>query len=157
MESLIAPSINFLMLVGFLGFKLKQPMIEFVAQRHISIRDEVQAVREQLKLAQEKYDEFSAKLKAIDAEVANLREQNKQDVAAVKQRLVTEARRLSGIIVSDAKKSAEGLYSELKFQLYSDLSNRVLEQAEKILYERLTGEDKVRFRKEFSQQMETIQ
>jgi F0F1-type ATP synthase membrane subunit b/b' len=157
MESLATSSFNFLLLVGLLVFKLRKPVKDFVAQRHHLIRDEVQAVREQLKLAQEKYDEFSAKLKAIDAELASLREQAKQEVTSIKQRMTQEARRSSGLIVSDAKNAAEGLYADLKGQLYGELSARVLDRAETLLRERLTGDDRARIRKEFSLQVEKIQ
>jgi hypothetical protein len=59
--------------------------------------------------------------------------------------------------VTDAKTSANALYSDLRGQLYADLSAEVLERAEGILRERLTGDDRVRIRKEFSNQLERTQ
>jgi F0F1-type ATP synthase membrane subunit b/b' len=136
---------------------LKAPTKNFVAQRHISIRDELQSVREQLRLAQEKYDEFSSKLKAIDAEIGSMREQSKQEANAIKQRLTAEARRGSSLVISDARNAASGLFNDLKGQLYGELSTRVLTRAETILKERLTGDDRARIRQEFSRQVESIQ
>lgn len=157
MESLIAPSINLLLLVLFLFFKLKQPIRDFVFQRHASIRDEVQAVRDQLRQAQNQYEEFSAKLKATDAEIAILREQAQQDSAAMKQKILMEARRLGGTVISDAKNAAEGLYSEFRGQLYLGLSSRVLAETEKNLRHHLTADDRAKIQQEFSLQMESIQ
>lgn len=157
METLVAPIVNFSILVGILVFKLRAPIRAFVTQRHHSIREEIQTVRHQFQQAQEKYDEFSAKLKAIGAEISVLREQSKQDTSAMKQRIISEGRRISGTIVSDANNSANGLFAELKGQLYFELSSRVLDRAEVILKSRLTGDDRARIRQEFSSQVESIQ
>ena len=51
----------------------------------------------------------------------------------------------------------EYISEELKGELYSDLCLKVLGQAEALLRDRLTGDDRVRIRQEFSRQMETIQ
>jgi len=157
MESLVASSINLGLLIAFMVYKLREPIHNFVAERHHSISHEVESVREQLRKAQEQYDEFAGKLKAVDAEISVLREQMKQDAAAVKQRVVTEGKRMSGILVSDAKHAADTLFLELKGQLYNELTSRVLEKAEATLRERLTGDDRARIRQEFSRQVESVQ
>jgi len=157
MESLVYPLINVLILIAFLATKMRAPIREFAAQRHLSIRGEIQSVQEQLRQAQEKYDEFSAKLKAVDAEIAILKEQTKQESASLKQKITNEARRVAGSVVSDAKNAAEGMFADLKGKLYCDLVNQVLDQAQGLLKERLTGEDRDRMRKEFSSQVESIQ
>jgi F0F1-type ATP synthase membrane subunit b/b' len=157
MESLIAPIFNLLLLIALLSYKLRRPLSDFLLQRPHTLRTELYTVREQLKEAQQKYDEFSAKLKAIDAEIATLREQSIHDAGAMKQRLITEARRIATHIVLDAKSSAENLFLDLKNQLYIELSTRVLDRAEHLLKERLTGDDRARIRQEFSRQVESIQ
>jgi F0F1-type ATP synthase membrane subunit b/b' len=157
MESVIASSVNFLILVVIMVYKLRAPVREFVAQRHHSIREEIQEVRIQLQQAQEKYDEFSAKLKAVDAEVATLQEQTKQDTLAMKQRIVNESRKMASTIASDARNSVDSLHSELKGQLYAEWSLQVLDRAEQILKDRLTSSDRSRIGQEFSKQMESVQ
>ncbi|MEO7161632.1 MAG: hypothetical protein ABI041_01810, partial [Bdellovibrionia bacterium] len=74
METLFAPSFNLLILIAFMVYKLNKPVKEFVSLRHKTIRDDIHSVKQELQLAQEKYDEFSARLKAIDAEIVTLRE-----------------------------------------------------------------------------------
>jgi hypothetical protein len=49
------------------------------------------------------------------------------------------------------------MFGDLKNQLRSELSVQVLARAEAILRERLTGDDKARIRREFSQQVESVQ
>ena len=154
MHTLIGPLINLLILVGILVYYLRQPMREFARTRSVSIRDEVARVREQLDRAKTKHSEFSSKLKAMDAEIAGLKNQAIQDAHAAKARIVAEAQKLSANISSDAHNAAVTLYSEFKGQVYGELGNRVLDRAEKILRERLTGDDHERIRREFENQMQ---
>ncbi len=144
---------NFLCLVAGLVYFMREPLKAFVKTRHETLRDEVARVERQLKDSQVRFDEFSAKLKAIDAEIQALHEQMRQDADSTKVRVVSEAKRLSTQIITDARASAEGLYSELRGQLRTELADRVVARAEEVLRERLTGDDRVRFRYEFSQQL----
>jgi F-type H+-transporting ATPase subunit b len=157
MSELIAPFINLLILVGILVYYTRHPIKKSVQDRHTGLRDELTRVRDLLRQAQEQYNEFSSKLKAIEAETTALRQQAIQDAEAAKQRIVNDAQRMSMGISSDARKAAESLYGELKTQLASEIGGRVLERAEAILRDRLTGDDRARIRKEFSTQVETVQ
>lgn len=157
METLIAPLINLLILVGALVYYLRKPLKTFAETRHHAIREDLESVRNLLRGAQEKHEEFSAKLRAVDAEVSGIKTQMIQDAQAMKSRIVAEAQRLSGNVIEDAKHASAVLYTEFKSSLYSELGHRVLDRAEAILKERLTGDDRARIRKEFSSQVETAQ
>jgi F-type H+-transporting ATPase subunit b len=157
MSELIFPFINLVILIVIFVVYLREPIAKFVTDRHVTIRDELQRVRALLGQAQSQFDEFSGKLKAMDAEIAGLREQAKQDASAAKSRILAEAQRLSATIVTDARASAQGLYSQLKQELFAEIGSKVLDRAEAILRERLTGDDRARIRREFSTQVETVQ
>ncbi len=157
MSSVAISFLNLFILVGVLVYKLRKPTQDYVLTRHHSLRDELKSVRVQLQAAQEKYDEFSSKLKALSSEVAVLNEQSQQDAVAMTHRIIADGRRLAGGMVSDARSSAETLYSDLKRDLYNELSAKVLDRAEVLLKERLTQDDQARIQKEFSNQVESIQ
>ncbi len=156
MQSLVLSSINFGILVVFLAVKLRKPVREFIQQRYVTIRDEVQSVSEQLKTAQEKFSEFSAKLKTVEGEIRALRAQSEQDANEAKQRILIEGQQLANQIVADAKKAGNGLVTELRNQLYLELSNKVLDLAEKKLEQRLRPEHSLKKREEFLRQLETL-
>jgi F-type H+-transporting ATPase subunit b len=157
MHELIAPVINLAILVTLLVIYLRKPLAQFVTARHETLRDQILNVRKQLTGAQEKYEEFSAKLRTIDSEIAVLREQARQDAQGAKQRAVSEVQRLSANVVSDARAASAQLFDDLKSQLRHDLAVRALDRAEAILNARLTGDDKARLRQEFSTQVEGAQ
>jgi len=144
---------NFLVLVGVLAYYLRAPLKTFVKTRHDTLRDEVARVEHQLKDAQHKFDEFSAKLKAVDAEIQAIHDQMRADAESMRVRVMNEARHLSQTIIADARASSGGLFAELRTQLRGELAQQVVEKAEKLIREKLTGDDCVRIRNEFSQQL----
>ena len=154
MESLFAPTFNLALLIGLLVFKLRAPLRSFVSQRHLTIRDELQRVKDQLRQAQEKYEEFTAHVKALDAESMALRDQTKKEITALQQRIMAEARRLSSTVINDAKNAVDHLFSDLRDQLYIEYGTKVLDRTEILLREKLTSEDRSRIRQEFLSQME---
>jgi len=155
-QTLGIPALNLLILIVILVTKLRGPIKDFVHNRHIGVRDEVKRVRDMLRDAQTKYDEFTSKLRAFEAEAVAIRQQMQQDGQNAKQRILTEAQRLSGSIVSDARLAAQNLYSDLRGQLMAEIGNRIIDRAEVMLKERLTGEDRARLQAEFSTQVEGV-
>jgi F-type H+-transporting ATPase subunit b len=153
MRELLFPFLNLVILIVIMVVYLREPLRAFVKTRHESLRDELQRVRTLLSQSQAKYEEFTGKLKAMEAEIVTLRDQAKQDAQSSKTRLIAEAQKLSTAIVNDARASAGGLYSSLRHELSAEVGKRVLDRAESLLKDRLTGDDRVRIRGEFSTQL----
>lgn len=157
MGTLVAPFFNLAVLVGILVYYLRKPLADFVSNRHLGLKEEVQSVTEQLRTARKQFDEFSAKLKAIDAEVSSLTQQYRQDAESIKVRILTEAKKSAQAGIADAQASATTLVLGIKDGLRKELAERVLGRAEVLLRERLTGDDRLRIRREFSKQVGSIQ
>lgn len=153
MSTLILPAINLAILLTVLYKFTKKPVLDHVANRHAYVRDEARRVAEMLRSAREKYEEFSSKLKASEDEIAAIREQAKQDAQSMKMRIVTDAKKLADTIVSDAQTSAQALFSDLKAQLRMELGMRILDRSEQLVREKLTTDDRVRIRRDFSRQV----
>jgi F0F1-type ATP synthase membrane subunit b/b' len=157
MSELILPTINLTILITIMVVYLRAPIRGYVSSRHESIRDELRRVRDLLAGAKTKYEEFSSKLKAMEAEIQSLRDQARQDAAAMQSKILAEAQSLSATLVADARKSAQGMYGQLKRELFVEVGGKVLVRAEQMLRERLTGDDRARIRHEFSSQVESVQ
>jgi F0F1-type ATP synthase membrane subunit b/b' len=151
MRTLVLPFLNLAILVAIIVYKARGPFQELLLRRHESTRDGLRSVRDRLKGAHGKYEEFSAKLKTIDAEIAVLREQSHQDAQASRQRIAQEAQRLSAALAVDARSAAGSLFVDLRAQLRRELGERILERAEALLKARLTPENRGKIRREFSQ------
>lgn len=156
MQALTAPLVNVSILVGILFYYLRKPIADFVASRHVSIRDQVKSVSDDLRNAQSKYEEFSSRIKALDVEVRALREQGKQESEQMKTRLLTDARRVSSAIVADSRTSAEQGFKDLQGDLRKELGEKVVIRAEKLIRDKLTTDEKSRIRLEFSEQLARV-
>jgi F-type H+-transporting ATPase subunit b len=157
MSDLIYPTINLAILIAVMVVYLREPIKAFVRTRHEGLRDELRHVRDLLANAKTKFDEFSAKLKAMEAEIQSLRDQAKQDAGSAKTKIIAEAQGLSATIITDARRSAQGLYGQLKSELFVEVGHKILDRTEVLLRERLTGDDRTRIRNEFSTQVERAQ
>jgi F-type H+-transporting ATPase subunit b len=155
-SELISPTFNLTVLILVLVYYLRKPVREYVSQRHHGVRQELERVSVLLRQANEQNIELTAKLSAIDVELTSLREQAMQDAEAARQRIAAETKRLSATTLSDARAAADALYADLKSQLYGEFGARILDRAERILKERLTGDDRARIRQEFSNQVEAV-
>lgn len=154
MNSLFAPAFNFIILLIFLGIKLREPVNIFVLGRQKSIAADLEGAREQSRLAREKYAEFSAKLSSVHAEVMSLRQEGRREAETVFQKTQVEAKKMAEAFLADASQSCQALFSELQAQLYRDLIHQVMLRSTTILKETLTDRDRIRMRSEFASQME---
>ena len=157
METLIFPAINLAALLGILAFYLRKPLADFVSSRHVTVRSEIQASHDALADAKARSAEISARLVGMGAELNSLREQARQDGEKSKDEILGAARRLSLMIVSDAKASTSAMQTEFREALGRDLTAMALARAEVRLRDRLTGEDHARIRQEFSTLVEKTQ
>ncbi len=156
METLLWPVVNLLLLIALLFHLLRKPVTVALQGRHTTLRDEIQRVREQLTQAQARFDQFSAKLRTMESEAENLFQQSKQDATQTKEALISKASRASQTIVQEAKQGTSLRFEDLKREVRTEFSGKVLAKAEEIIRKRLTGEERARILKEFSSQMETL-
>lgn len=154
MGSLVLPFINLIMLLAILAYFLRKPLAQFVKTRHQTIRTEVDEVRERLKKAQAQHQDFTAKLGAIDAEIAAYRSQATKDGEEFKSRIVEAANTNAGQMVQEAQVRADGMFADLKSELKRELVEKIIQSSEAIIRERITSDDQARFRKEFAHKLE---
>jgi F0F1-type ATP synthase membrane subunit b/b' len=157
LETLAYQAFN-LLVFGFLVYRgAKAPFLQFVANRSTSLRAQILDAKKQLEAAQAQYAEFRSRLQSMDAEVAALRAQNNQDVAAVSARIREEAAKQAQRIVSDARIARDAAIDFVRTKMTQELGLQVLNRAEALIQEKLTGDQKARIRREFSTQLEQIQ
>ncbi|MBN20871.1 MAG: hypothetical protein CL678_06230 [Bdellovibrionaceae bacterium] len=149
-ETLVAPAINLALLSGLLFWKLKIPVKNGVKARYETIRRDLFDVKNELDNAKKKYEEYSGKLNAIDAELLHLKAQSKESAQAASQSLIQEANRQSESVVSHSKNLSDSLVDELKQSLRDQFVKQVIKSSEEKLIKNLTGDDRQRIRKNFT-------
>lgn len=149
MNQLILPFLNFFILVGIMVYYLRQPLIDFVSNRHKTLLEDLKVTQAQLHQAQIQYEDFSAKLRALDAEVSAFRGQMKQEGERTREDIMSEGKRVADYVVHEAKLAADNLYSELRQQLLAELGNKIISRAEDALRKSLKPEDRAKLHQEF--------
>lgn len=153
MNPLVISALNLGILVTFLFVKLRTPIKGFVSQRHDQLRNELEEVRNRLAAAQKSYEDYAAKLKAVQTEVRMMQDEARSSALAASKELIMRSEGASKQIVENAQRMKSGFYDDLKSNLRKDLSDTIIAQAESRLRSKLTGDDRARLRKQFSAQL----
>jgi len=157
MKHLLISTFNFSIFTAILVYLTRKPLMDFVAERKVLLARDLDDVRDRLRSAREKFDEYSAKLKAIDAEIAGYQQRTRAEAASTHAKIISEAKQTAGTVISDARTFSSAKMGELKAEISADLGAKVVERAEALLKQRLTKDDRVRLRKEFSSELEVVQ
>ena len=154
MSSLFAPAVNLSLLVGVLFYFLRLPIRDFIGQRHKTWSSDLQSARELLKSAQDSYEEYTAKLNAVDVELQAIRESARREAAQTRDRIVLEARNTSTRLLSDSRSLAQNVFVETRRLLMTELGSQVVARSELLLNDRLTPENRKELRSDFARKME---
>ena len=153
MGSLVAPALNLAILCGILVYFLREPLKQFLQSRQTTLKKDLEDARNLLQESQARYDEFSGKLKAVDAEIQSLKRHTIEEAEAAKTRVVQHAQETSSRLVSEAKNNAKQIFESVKQEAQMEMVGKVLETAEGKLKSQLKDADRARIRKEFSKRL----
>ena len=153
---LIAPFINFAILIGAFIYFLRTPVRSFVHSRHTALKTELDTTHAKLVSAEKQYQEYTHRLSMMDAEIASLLQQIREEAETTKVRIITEAKRTADQIVIDSKRTSESMVTEFKDQIRAELANQVIARTEVLLKSRMTGDVREQLKKDFSKQVENV-
>jgi F0F1-type ATP synthase membrane subunit b/b' len=157
MLKLILSYINLAILLGVI-FKLVAPRFRaFVRDRHDAIKRNLELNRVRLREAKSRYDDFSSKLKVVTQESDALRLQIQKEAQESSARQISNAKTATGAMIADARQAAQSLLQDFKQELKAEAGARVVARSEEFLRQKLSADDRVRIRKEFSQSLEKMQ
>ncbi|HSR70452.1 MAG TPA: ATP synthase F0 subunit B [Acidobacteriota bacterium] len=133
--------VNLLLVVVPLVIWLRKPLGQYFAGRRQAIRNEIEEAAEARRQAEEKLAEVEQKMKALDEEVENIRQQARQEAAAERRRLLQEARADGERIVAAAEREIGNLKRQARAELKDYASQLALEMAEERIRESMTEKD----------------
>lgn len=151
MKELFAPFVNVLILSGVLVYFLREPVRAFVRARHAGLKRELKGAREQLELAEKRARELGARISGLEGEVETLRADSRRETEALRKATIENAKKLADQYVADAKGFGEGVAREVKEELRRELVEKIFQSAEETIRKTVSGDDRLRMAKEFSQ------
>ena len=145
--------VNFSLLIGLLAYVTRKPLKEFIQGRHKALSQDINDVADQLRESRTKFEEFSAKLGAIDSETQTLKKRAAKDAEQARDRIIGGAKETAGVIVADARTGAEGILGDLRVELRQELALQVVTEAEASLTKHLNDQERVRIRQKISAEL----
>jgi F-type H+-transporting ATPase subunit b len=150
-------AINFFCLVGLLYYFLRKPVKAHFAKRH---NDLTTAIREAKKLkdeAEAKRQEYVLKIKTLESESAKILNQIRTEGESSKLRIIEEAKRISELIQTEAKRAANNEIEKARAELYDEVLEQALAGARTLLTKSVAEKDQLRLQKEFVEKIEAVQ
>ena len=146
--------INFILFLALL-YILALPKVKgFFIDRSKKIRQALQEAEKAKNLAEQKLDEYQAKLNALDQEVQELKAAVQQEGEAEKARIIAGAEKDVESIKKQARIIAEHEIQKAKAELQREVARLSLERAGQLIREKINADDQVRLVKEYINNIE---
>jgi len=136
------PAINFIVLVGFLFWKLKKPTIDMFNKKEADVRSLMNSAEEKSKSAKERLNALESKMKNLDSEIAKIKADYEADTNNFAKNQAVETQSTIARVKRDLENKIEGEKTEIIEQMNQDLINKVIEKTQETI--RANGEMKTR-------------
>ncbi|MGH7247029.1 MAG: hypothetical protein ACREH9_02900 [Pseudomonadota bacterium] len=129
--------INFVILVGALGYLLRKPAREFFAERSASIRKGLDEGRRALEASQAQLKAVEGKLARLEQAIAAFQASSAEEMTLERQRLVQAAAREAEKILASAQARIETATRAAKVELRAYAARQAVQLAEEMIRRRL--------------------
>jgi F-type H+-transporting ATPase subunit b len=148
--------VNFAVLVAILVKFAGKPLKEYFINKHTIVKDKIEEANRMFREAQELKTTYESKLENLDKEIELFKMTVLEDAENEKKKIMSEAMGL----VSKLKEQAELTYTqeakEVTGKIKEEIVRLTMEQAEKLVKERLTKEDHNRMVEDFIEKMGSL-
>ncbi len=136
-HELLYKTINFIILVGGLGYILRKPMADFFSGRSASIQKALGEGRKALEASQAQLRAAERKLRGLEAEIAALQAAAERDMTAERQRLQQAGREDTERILQAARAQIDSALRAAKLELKHYAAQQSVARAEDLIRTRL--------------------
>lgn len=147
-------AVNLLILIGVLVYFLKTPVKNFLMERRGSIGYEIDEAQKTIAQAKSKYEEYAQKLKAIETEIASIKETLLKQGETERAEILKQADAASENIKREVRDSIVMETERAKREIQSEVVDIALGNAGDIIRQSLGESDKERFVEEFTKNIE---
>ena len=136
-HELLYKVINFVILVGALGYVLRKPLADFYKSRSTSLQKALEEGRKALEAAQGQLQAVEEKLRRLDAEIAEFKASAAQEMEAERQRLRQSSAEEVARILDAARAQTETAVRGAKLELRNYAAQKSVALAEELIRTRL--------------------
>ena len=132
---------DFIVLVGFLVWLLKDKIKKFFVDRRGEIKEKMEITMLQKEEAQKKFRAYSEKIDKASGEIDGIFEMIKEQGVAEKQKIIADAEKAAQKIKEDTRARLEQEMKKASDQLQAEAVELSVQMAEEILKRNITAQD----------------
>ena len=136
-HELLYKTINFIILVGALGYVLRKPLAEFFSSRSASIQKALDEGRKALEASQAQLQAVEEKLRGLEAEIAAFKASAAREMEAERQRLQQTIAEEAARILESARAQMDTALRGAKLDLKNYAAQQSVTLAEELIRTRL--------------------
>jgi len=141
MWPIIFSAINLILFVTILVVVLRKPLANFLRERSKDIATDIEESSRLLEEAEKRHEEMKSRIDRLDAEVADLKEQLRQEGEAQGERIIERSKQLIERVREDAKFQAEQQVKMARKALQAEAGRLAVEAAEVMLRKSVNDQD----------------
>ena len=153
-HELLYKTINFLILVGGLGYVLRKPMAEFLSSRSASITRSLDEGRKALEASQGRLKEVEAKLGRLATEIADFKEVARREMEAERLRMQQTSAEEAARILESARAQIDTAVRAARLELKGHAAVKAVTLAEDLIRTRLDDPGRERLVTQFASTLE---
>ncbi|WP_456324046.1 F0F1 ATP synthase subunit B family protein [Desulfonauticus submarinus] len=138
--NLVYRTINFILVVGIIYKLVGKRIGDFFSGRTRQIEAELKDLEERRAQAESRLKEVEAKIANLEKEREEILQAAKEQGEAVKAQIIEKAKKSAEQIKEQAKITAEQEAKAVFDQVKAELADKIVEAAEKMIQERLSGD-----------------
>ena len=154
-HELLYKAINFVILVGGLGYVLRKPMAEFFSSRSASIQKSLEEGRKALEASQAQLQAVEEKLRGLEAEIAAFKASAVREMEAERQRLQQSSAEEAARILESARAQTDTAVRGAKLELKNYAAQKSVALAEELIRARLDDSGRKRLVTQFVATLES--
>lgn len=140
---------NLFLFFGLILFFVRRPMLDTLRTRALGIRNTIITAAKHRDEAKEQHEEVTARLQALQDEIAKMRAEAKEDAKAESERLVARAHEEAERIAQTAQRNIRDEVARARLELRRDAVELAVQLAENTLKEAVNAEDQKRLANDF--------
>lgn len=147
--TILIQAINFLILIFLLSKFLFKPLTKFLADRSAGIARSLAEAKTAHEAAAKAHEEYQARIRETQREIAAVREQGQREAEAERQRLLKASRDEAERLVAQAKAEIEAETKRARAALREEAAGIALAAAERLLGRSVTADDQRRLAEQY--------
>jgi F-type H+-transporting ATPase subunit b len=148
--------VNFAVLVGVLIKFGAKPLKDYFINKHTIVKEKIEEADRMFKEAQELKATYESKLGNLDKEIEEFKKTILEEAENEKKKIMGEAMALVSKLKEQAALTSAQEAKEVSGKIKEEIVRLTMEQAEKLVKERLTKEDHNRMVEEFIEKMGSL-